>query len=266
MTPETAPREDALRREMERRILVIDGAMGTLLQERRLEEADYRGERFREHPSDLKGNHEILNLTCPDVVEAAHRAYLEAGADIIETNTFNGTRVSQADYGTEALAGEINRAATEAARRAADAWMAEDAGRICWVAGALGPTNKTASLSPDVSDPGKRSITFDELEEAYHEQAEGLLAGGVDLLFVETIFDSLNGKAALAAIERALEERGARVPVVASVTITDLSGRNLSGQGAEAFWISVSHVPLFAVGINCALGPPEMRAYLEDLA
>jgi 5-methyltetrahydrofolate--homocysteine methyltransferase len=266
MASQNTAREDALRAEMGRRILVIDGAMGTLLQERRLEEADYRGERFREHPKDLKGNHEILNLTRPDVVEAAHRAYLDAGADIIETNTFNATRVSQADYGTEALAGEINRAAAQAARRAADAWMAEEPGRVCWVAGALGPTNKTASLSPDVSDPGKRSITFDELEEAYHEQAEGLLAGGVDLLLVETIFDSLNGKAALFAIERALEERGARVPVVASVTITDLSGRNLSGQGAEAFWISVSHVPLFAVGINCALGPPQMRAHIEDLA
>jgi 5-methyltetrahydrofolate--homocysteine methyltransferase len=266
MAAERLAPEDELRREMEKRILVIDGAMGTLLQGRRLGEADYRGDRFKDHPKDLKGNHEILSLVRPDVVEDAHRAYLEAGADIVETNTFNGTRVSQADYGTEDLAREINVAAAGAARRAVDAWMAEHPGSPRWVAGALGPTNKTASLSPDVSDPGKRTITFDALEEAYCEQACGLLEGGVDVLFVETIFDTLNGKAALAAVERALAERGRRVPVVASVTITDRSGRNLSGQGVEAFWISVSHVPLFAVGINCALGPAQMRPHIEELA
>ena len=266
MTAPPSPPEEALHRELARRILVIDGAMGTLMQAAGLGEADYRGDRFAGHPSDLKGNHEILNLTRPDVVEAAHREYLEAGADIIETNTFNGTRVSQADYNTETLAHEINVAAARCARRAADGWMGEAEGRLCWVAGALGPTNKTASLSPDVSDPGKRAIGFDGLESAYHEQALALLEGGVDLLFVETIFDTLNGKAALAAIERVFEERGRRVPVLASVTITDLSGRNLSGQGVEAFWISVSHVPLFAVGINCALGPAQMRPHLEELS
>jgi 5-methyltetrahydrofolate--homocysteine methyltransferase len=265
MASDTGSRYEALRRELERRILVIDGAMGTLMQAHGLEEADYRGDRFRDHPRDLKGNHEILALTRPDVVESAHREYLAAGADIIETNTFNGTRVSQSDYGTQELAREINVAAARAARRAADRWMEEERGRTCWVAGALGPTNKTASLSPDVSDPGARAISFDELESAYHEQATGLLEGGVDLLFVETIFDTLNGKAALAAILRAFEEGGARVPVVASVTITDLSGRNLSGQTVEAFWISVSHAPLLAVGLNCSLGPGEMRPYLEDL-
>jgi 5-methyltetrahydrofolate--homocysteine methyltransferase len=265
MTPASAPPDETLRREIERRILVIDGAMGTLMQARNLGEADYRGDRFQDHPRDLKGNHEILNLTHPEVVEAAHRDYLAAGADIIETNTFNGTRISQADYGTEGLAHEINLAAARVARRAVDQWVAEEPGRRCWVAGALGPTNKTASLSPDVSDPGARSVTFDELELAYHEQASGLLEGGADLLIVETVFDTLNGKAALAAIQRSFEEQGRRVPVIASVTITDLSGRNLSGQTVEAFWISVSHAPLLAVGVNCSLGPGEMRPYLEDL-
>jgi 5-methyltetrahydrofolate--homocysteine methyltransferase len=265
VTAQPRPSEETLRRELARRILVIDGAMGTLMQARCTEEGDYRGERFRDHPRDLKGNHEILNLTRPEVVEAAHREYLAAGVDIIETNTFNGTRISQADYGTEALAHEINVAAARAARRAADRWIKNEKGRVCWVAGALGPTNKTASLSPDVADPGARGVTFDELEDAYHEQAVGLLEGGADLLFVETIFDTLNGKAALAAIERAFDEMDQRVPVVASVTITDLSGRNLSGQTVEAFWISVSHAPLLAVGVNCSLGPGEMRPYLEAL-
>ncbi|MCG6920065.1 MAG: methionine synthase [Acidobacteria bacterium] len=265
MASDPGSRLEILRRELERRILLIDGAMGTLMQARCAEEADYRGDRFRKHPRDLKGNHEILNLTRPQVVEAAHLEYLAAGADIIETNTFNGTRISQSDYGTEALAHEINVAAARAARRAADRWMGEEAGRVCWVAGALGPTNKTASLSPDVGDPGARGVTFDELEDAYHEQAAGLLEGGADLLFVETVFDTLNGKAALAAIQRAFEDVGRSVPVVASVTITDLSGRNLSGQTVEAFWISVSHFPLLAVGVNCSLGPGEMRPYLEDL-
>jgi 5-methyltetrahydrofolate--homocysteine methyltransferase len=257
---------DVLLRELERRILVIDGAMGTLLQARGLSEEDYRGERLRDWPREVKGNHELLNLSRPDVVTAAHREYLAAGADIVETNTFNGTRISQADYGTEALAYDINVAAARAARGAVDGAMAEEPGRVCWVAGALGPTNKTASLSRDVNDPGARSVTFAELEEAYHEQALGLLDGGVDLLLVETAFDTLNAKAALAAVERAFEVRGTRRPVMASVTITDLSGRNLSGQTVEAFWISVSHAPLLSVGINCALGPKEMRPHLEELS
>ena len=201
--------------------------MGTMVQARGLSEADYRGERFRDHPKDLKGNHDVLALTRPDVLEAIHREYLEAGADIIETNTFSSNRISQADYGLEAVAGEMSLAAAEAARRAADAVMAETPGRPVWVAGALGPTTKSASLSRDVNDPGARAVTFDELEAAYHEQALGLLDGGVDLLLVETIFDTLNAKAALVAIERAFEERGRRVPVMVSVTIFE-SGRNLS--------------------------------------
>jgi 5-methyltetrahydrofolate--homocysteine methyltransferase len=266
MAAELGPRYEPLLRELERRILVIDGAMGTLLQARGLGEADYRGERLKDWPREVKGNHELLNLSRPDVVTAAHREYLAAGADIVETNTFNGNRFSQADYGTEALVHDINVAAARAARAAVDGAMASEPGRVCWVAGALGPTNKTASLSRDVNDPGARSVTFAELEEAYHEQALGLLDGGADLLLVETAFDTLNAKAALAAIGRAFEIRRVRRPVMASVTITDLSGRNLSGQTVEAFWISVSHAPLLSVGINCALGPKEMRPHVEELS
>jgi len=260
------PRSEALVRELQRRILVIDGAMGTLLQAHGLSEDDYRGERLRGWRQDVKGNHELLNLSRPDLVEAAHRQYLAAGADIVETNTFNANRISQADYGTEGLVAEINAAAARAARRAVDAVMAAEPGREAWVAGALGPTNKTASLSRDVNDPGARAVTYRELEEAYHEQALGLVDGGADLLLVETAFDTLNAKAALAGAQRALETRGVRLPLMASVTITDRSGRNLSGQGAQAFWISVSHAPLLAVGVNCALGPGEMRAHVEELA
>jgi 5-methyltetrahydrofolate--homocysteine methyltransferase len=266
MSVDLGPRHEALRRELGRRILVLDGAMGTLLQARNLGEADYRGERLRDWPREVRGDHELLNLSRPDVVEAAHREYLAAGADVVETNTFNANRFSQADYGTEALVYEINVAGARAARRAADAAMATEPARTRWVAGALGPTNKTASLSRDVADPGARAVTFAELEAAYHEQARGLLEGGVDLLLVETVFDTLNGKAALAAVLRAFAEGMRRVPVMASVTITDLSRRNLSGQTVEAFWISVSHAPLLSVGINCALGPKEMRGPLEDLS
>ena len=266
MKNDLGPRYDALLQALERRILVIDGAMGTLLQAHGLGEADYRGERLRDWPRDVKGNHELLNLSRPDVVVAAHREYLAAGADIVETNTFNANAISQADYGTEALAYELNVAAAKAARAAVDGVMAEEPGRVCWVAGALGPTNKTASLSRDVNDPGARGVTFDELEAAYHEQALGLLDGGADVLLVETAFDTLNAKAALFAIERAFDVRGSRRPVMASVTITDLSGRNLSGQTAAAFWISVSHAPLLSVGLNCALGPKEMRPHVEELS
>ncbi|HXY42480.1 MAG TPA: homocysteine S-methyltransferase family protein, partial [Vicinamibacteria bacterium] len=240
--------------------------MGTLLQARSLSEADYRGERLRDWPREVRGNHELLNLSRPDVVEAAHLEYLEAGADIVETNTFNANAFSQADYGTQDLVREINLAAARAARRAAEEAMAREPGRTRWVGGALGPTNRTASLSRDVNDPGARAVTFDELLAAYREQALGLLEGGVDLLLVETIFDTLNGKAALFAAQQAFEETGVRRPLLASVTITDLSGRNLSGQTVEAFWISVQHAPLFAVGINCSLGPKEMRPYLEELS
>jgi 5-methyltetrahydrofolate--homocysteine methyltransferase len=265
VTNDLGPRYDALLRELERRILVIDGAMGTLLQAHGLSEDDYRGERLRGFPREVKGDHELLNLSRPDLVVAAHREYLAAGADIVETNTFNANRISQAEYGTEALVHDMNVAAARAARTAVDAVMAEEPGRTCWVAGALGPTNKTASLSRDVNDPGARGVTYRELEAAYHEQALGLLDGGVDLLLVETAFDTLNAKAALAGVMRAQAERELRRPVVASVTITDRSGRNLSGQTEEAFWISVAHVPLLAVGVNCALGPREMRSHVEAL-
>jgi len=266
VTQDLGPRYDALLRELARRILVIDGAMGTLLQAHGLSEEDYRGERLRGWPRDVKGNHELLNLSRPELVEAAHREYLAAGADVVETNTFNANRISQADYGTEALVRQINVAAARAARKAVDAVMAEEPGRCCWVAGALGPTNKTASLSRDVNDPGARAVSYRELEAAYHEQALGLLEGGADLLLVETAFDTLNAKAGLAGVVRALEESGVRRPVMASVTITDRSGRNLSGQTVEAFWISVQHAPLLSVGLNCALGPREMRAHVEELA
>jgi len=266
MTPDLGPRYAELVRELERRIVVIDGAMGTLLQAHGLSEDDYRGERLRGWAKDVKGNHELLNLSRPDLVVAAHREYLSAGADIVETNTFNANRISQADYGTEGLVHDLNVAAARAARQAADALMAAEPGRTAWVGGALGPTNKTASLSRDVNDPGARGVSYRELEVAYHEQARGLLEGGADLLLVETAFDTLNAKAALAGVSRAQAETGIHRPVIASVTITDRSGRNLSGQTVEAFWISVQHVPLLAVGLNCALGPREMRAHVEELA
>ena len=259
------PRIAALVEELEKRILVIDGAMGTMAQERGLGEADYRGERFRDHPQDLKGDHDLLNLTRPDVVEAIHREYLLAGADVVETNTFTSTSISQADYRLEGLAYELNLAGAKLARKAAEGVMAEEPGRARWVAGSLGPTSKTASLSRDVNDPGARAVSFDELEAAYREQALGLLDGGADLLLVETAFDTLNAKAALFGIERAFEERGRRVPVMVSVTIFE-NGRNLSAQTVEAFWISVAHAEPFSVGINCSLGPKQMRPYVEELS
>jgi 5-methyltetrahydrofolate--homocysteine methyltransferase len=248
------------------RIAVFDGAMGTMIQAAALEEADYRGERFAAHPRDLKGNSDVLALTRPDLTERIHREYLLAGADLVETNTFNANAISQSDYDLAEHVYEINKAAGEAARRAADGVMAEQPGRTCWVAGALGPTTRAASLSRDVNDPGARAVTFDDLEAAYHEQARGLMDGGVDLLLVETVFDTLNAKAALHAIDRFFTDRKRRVPVMVSLTVVDKSGRNLSGQTVEAFWISVSHMPLLSVGINCSLGPKEMRASVEELS
>ncbi|HVQ29554.1 MAG TPA: methionine synthase [Vicinamibacteria bacterium] len=262
---DASARERALRALLQERIVIIDGAMGTMLQAEGLTEADFRGARFKDHPKDLKGNSDVLSLTKPEVIEKIHRLYLEAGADIIETNTFTATSVSQADYGLEGVCYEMNRAGAEAARRAADRWKAEHPDRPVFVAGALGPANKSASLSRDVNDPGARSVTFEELEAAYHEQGRGLVDGGVDLLLVETVFDTLNAKAALFALERLFEERQARWPVMASVTITDRAGRNLSGQTPEAFWNSVSHIPLFSVGMNCALGATQMRPFIEEL-
>ncbi len=244
------------------RILLIDGAMGTMLQAYQLEEADFRGDRFKDHPSDLKGNNDLLSLSRPDVVEAIHTAYLEAGADLIETNTFNANAISQSDYGTEDLVYEINLESAKIARKSADKFS-HDPRFVC---GALGPTNRTASLSPDVNDPGFRNVSFDELAAAYGEQARGLLDGGVDILLVETVFDTLNCKAALFAIQSLLEERGEEVPIIVSGTITDASGRTLSGQTVEAFWHSIRHVDLFCAGLNCALGAEQIRPFLDALS
>ncbi|MEO8032806.1 MAG: methionine synthase [Acidobacteriota bacterium] len=249
---------------LQKRILIIDGAMGTMIQRYRLEEADYRGERFAGHPRDLKGNNDLLCLTRPDVVEEIHRQYLQAGADIIETNTFNAQAISMADYGFEAHVYEINLEAARIARRAAAAFSTAEKPRF--VAGALGPTNRTASLSPDVNNPAFRGVSYDQLVDAYYEQVRGLVDGGVDLLLPETVFDTLNLKAALFAIEKFFDDHGVRLPVMISVTITDASGRTLSGQTVEAFWNSVSHARVLSVGINCALGAKEMRPYVEELA
>ena len=248
------------------RIVILDGAMGTTIQQYKLDEAAYRGERFSNHPSDLKGNNDLLCLTRPHVVEEVHTAYLEAGADLIETNTFNATTLSQADYGLEPLAYELNTAAAAIARRAADKVAAQD-GRRRFVAGAIGPLSKTLSISRDVNDPGARDVTFDQVREAYAEQVQGLLDGGVDVLLVETIFDTLNAKTALFAIQEHFDKNpGSQVPIMVSGTITDLSGRTLTGQTVEAFYTSVSHAPLLSIGLNCALGPKEMRPYIEELS
>jgi 5-methyltetrahydrofolate--homocysteine methyltransferase len=248
------------------RILVLDGAMGTMIQRHVLTEEDFRGERFQTHPSPLKGNNDLLTLTRPDIILDIHRQYLEAGADIIETNTFSGTSVAQADYGLEGIIPELNEAAARLARQAADEFTARNPSKPRFVAGALGPTNKTASLSPDVNNPGYRAVTFDQLKEAYKVQAAGLLAGGADLFLVETVFDTLNAKAALFAIEELMEEAGRRIPVSVSGTITDASGRTLSGQTTEAFLVSLSHVDLLSIGLNCALGASQLRPYLQVLA
>ena len=248
------------------RILLLDGAMGTMIQARDLTEQDFRGARFAAHPRDLKGNNDLLTLTRPDVIGDIHRAYLEAGADIIETNTFNSTSVSQADYGTEALVYELNCEAAKLAKRFALEASALTTEQPRFVAGVLGPTSRTASMSPDVNDPGFRNISFDELRDTYAEAIRGLLDGGADLLMVETIFDTLNCKAALAAIEEHFEKSGVRVPVMISATITDLSGRTLSGQTPEAFWNSVRHVRPFSIGLNCALGAEQLRPFVQELA
>jgi 5-methyltetrahydrofolate--homocysteine methyltransferase len=251
---------------LSRRILVLDGAMGTMVQRHQLTEADFRGERFRDHGHDLRGDNEILVLTRPDVVTGIHEAYLEAGSDIIETNTFSSNAISQADYHLEALVYELNVTAARLAREAAARWTARTPDRPRFVAGALGPTNRTLSISPDVNDPAFRAVTFDQVKASYAEQVRGLLDGGVDLLLVETIFDTLNAKAALVAIAEVEEEKGVHLPLMISVTITDRSGRTLSGQTIDAFYTSIAHAKPFSVGINCALGASEMRPYLADLA
>jgi 5-methyltetrahydrofolate--homocysteine methyltransferase len=257
-------RTEELRSLMTQRILTLDGAMGTMIQRYELEESDFRGERFATHPRSLKGANDLLCLTRPDIIEEIHRAYLEAGSDIIETNTFNAQAISMADYGLESEVYEINRAAAEIARRACDAFSTSERPRF--VAGSLGPTNRTASLSPDVNNPAFRATTFDELVDAYYEQTRGLVDGGADILMPETTFDTLNLKAALFAIEKYFADTGTRLPLIASITITDASGRTLSGQTVEACWNSIRHAPLLAVGINCALGADEMRPYVEELS
>ena len=261
--PEAATELESL---LARRILVLDGAMGTMIQRERLSEAAFRGTRFQDWPRDLRGNNDVLTLTQPELIRRIHLAYFEAGADIIETNTFNSTRVSLADYGMESLAYDINLAAARIAREAVDEAQRQDPSRRRFVAGALGPTSKTASISPDVNDPGHRNVSFDELVAAYQEAARGLLDGEVDLLLVETVFDTLNAKAALFAIDALFEERGARVPLIVSGTITDASGRTLSGQTTEALYNSIRHARPLIIGLNCALGARELRYYVEELS
>ena len=256
-------RIEALARE---RILLLDGAMGTMIQRYRLGEADFRGSRFADHPSDLKGNNDLLCLTRPEVIREIHSAYLDAGADILETNTFNATSISQADYRLESIVYELNAAGARLAREAADAATARDPRKPRFVAGVLGPTNRTASISPDVNNPGFRNVTFDDLATAYREAVRGLLDGGADLLLIETVFDTLNAKAAAFAVAEVLEERGLDVPLMISGTITDASGRTLSGQTVEAFWSSLAHTRPFTIGLNCALGARELRAHVEELA
>ncbi len=256
----------ALNELLKKKILVMDGAMGTLVQKYKLNEEQYRGERFRDHEKSLKGNTDILCLSQPQIVKEIHEEYLKAGADIIFTNSFTSTFISQADYGTENIVADINSGAARIAREAADKYSKITPDKPRFVAGSMGPTNKTASISPDVNDPGYRSVTFDQLKNAYKEQAKALIEGGVDMLLLETIFDTLNAKAALAGIDELFSETGNKIPVMISVTITDASGRTLSGQTIEAFWISISHFDLFSVGINCSLGPEMMRPYITELS
>jgi 5-methyltetrahydrofolate--homocysteine methyltransferase len=257
-------RAAALPEILSKRIVVLDGAMGTMIQRFKLGEADYRGERFKDHPKDLKGNNELLQFTRPDVISQIHEQYLAAGADILETNTFGATSVAQDDYGLAPLAREMNVAAARLARAACDKYSTPDKPRF--VAGALGPTPRTASISPDVNDPAARNVSFDELRDAYRDQAEGLLEGGCDLFLVETIFDTLNAKAAIFALDELMEDTGERLPVIISGTVTDASGRILSGQTVTAFWHSVRHARPLAVGLNCALGATLMRPYIEELS
>src|SRR6187455_3358226 len=264
MKPLIYTRAAALPQILKERIVILDGAMGTMIQRHRLSEADYRGERFQDHPKSLKGNNDLLQLTRPDVISAIHAQYLAAGADIVETNTFGATSVAQADYGLGAYAREINVEGAKLARAACERYSSADKPRF--VAGALGPTPKTASISPDVNDPGARNVSFEELRASYYEQTEALVEGGADVLLIETIFDTLNAKAALFAIDEYFEASGERLPLIISGTVTDASGRILSGQTVTAFWYSVRHARPLAIGLNCALGAALMRPYIQELA
>jgi len=251
-----------IRKELEKRILVIDGAMGTMIQRHKLQEADYRGERFKDWHCDVKGNNDLLSITQPQIITGIHKQYLDAGADIIETNTFSSTSIAQADYDMQSLAYELNVASAKCAREAI-----QQSGKTAFVAGAIGPLNKTLSLSPDVNNPGYRAVTFDEVVTAYYEQIKGLVDGGVDVLLIETIFDTLNAKAAIFAIKKYFHDTNKpELPIMISGTITDASGRTLSGQTLEAFYISVMHANPLSVGLNCALGAHEMRPHIEELS
>src|SRR6266851_5582330 len=249
-----------------RRILVLDGAMGTMIQRHQLTEADFRGKRLAAHGRELRGNNDVLVLTRPDVIASIHRQYLEAGSDIIETNTFSSTAIAQADYGLEALVYELNLEGAKLAKAACDEWTARTPDSPRFAAGSMGPTNRILSISPDVNNPAFRAMTFDELCEAYRDQTRGLIDGGCDLLLLETIVDTLNAKAGIVAIEEVFEEKGVRLPLMISVTITDRSGRTLSGQTIDAFWVSIEHARPFSVGVNCALGARDMRPYVAELS
>jgi len=255
----------ALKEAAKHRILILDGAMGTMIQRYKLDEAGYRGMRFKDHPRDLKGNNDLLVLSQPKIISEIHNAYLAAGADIVETNTFNAQAISQSDYGLEDMAEEMNVAAAKLAREAADAWTAKTPDKPRFVAGAIGPTNRTASISPDVNNPGFRNVSFDALVEAYATQARGLIEGDVDIILIETIFDTLNAKAAGFAVEQVFDEMGVELPIMLSDTITDLSGRNLSGQTPEAFWYSMQHLRPFSVGLNCSFGAEQLRPSVAEI-
>lgn len=256
----------SLKETLAKRIMILDGAMGTMIQQYKLEEEDFRGDRYADHPCPLKGNNDLLSITRPDVIQEIHEKYFEVGADFACTNTFSGTTIAQADYQMESEVYDINFQSAQCAKRAADKYTELTPEKPRYVIGAIGPTNRTASLSPDVNDPGYRAVTFDELATAYRQQAEGLLDGGADALMVETIFDTLNAKAALFAIKQLFQERDLDLPIMVSGTITDASGRTLSGQTPEAFWISLSHGDLFSAGLNCALGATEMVPHIKAIA
>ncbi len=252
----------SIEQELQKRILVLDGAMGTMIQQYPLEEADFRSSRFKDHPTPVKGNNDLLSLTQPEIIKSIHRAYFEVGADIVETNTFSSTSIGMADYQMEALTYELNYQSAKLAKEVAE----EFTDKARFVAGSIGPTNRTASMSPDVNDPGFRAVTFDELVEAYEEQVNGLIDGGADLLMVETIFDTLNAKAALFAIDKVKTAKDVSIPIMISGTITDASGRTLSGQTVEAFRISLSHIPVLSIGFNCALGADQLLPYVKRLS
>jgi 5-methyltetrahydrofolate--homocysteine methyltransferase len=258
-------RFEQLEKILKERILVLDGAMGTMIQRRGLSEEDFRGERFKDHPVDLKGNNDLLSITQPEIIKEIHREYFDAGADIVETNTFNGTAISQADYNTEEFVYEMNFAAAKIAKEVSDEFNKNNPEKPRFVAGALGPTNRTLTLSPDVNDPSYRAVTFDQMMEAYYESVKGLADGGVDILLIETIFDTLNAKAAIYAVDKVNAELKNKIPVMISGTIIDQSGRTLSGQTTEAFWISIFHAKyLLSVGLNCSLGAEQMRPFVEE--